>query len=103
MATLTIMSSVGLRELKNQLSKYVQRARSGETVSITDRGEVVAELAPPKRFSQNGEPVTTLDELRRKGFLYGAGNNDISLYPSMPHALKRLTVSDLLDESRGSR
>jgi antitoxin (DNA-binding transcriptional repressor) of toxin-antitoxin stability system len=97
------MSSVGLRELKNQLSKYVERAKSGETVSITDRGHVVAELNPPKKISPTGEPTTTLDELRRKGLLYGGKANDPSLYPSMPRALKRSSVLTLLDEERGPR
>ena len=41
------MKTVGLRELKNSLSKYVRHIRKGETIAITDRGEVVAELTPP--------------------------------------------------------
>jgi antitoxin (DNA-binding transcriptional repressor) of toxin-antitoxin stability system len=95
------MSAVGLRELKNQLSKYVQRAKSGETVLITDRGIVVAELSPPGKHSD--ETVTTIEEMRRKGLLYGGGPNDRSRYPTMAHALKRSSVSRLLDEERGSR
>ena|SRR5437764_14910038 len=97
------MSAVGLRELKNQLSKYVQRVRSGETVLVTDRGEIVAELSPPKKTSKAGDAVTTVDELRRKGLLYGGGPNEASLYPKMPRALKRMKVARLLDEERGSR
>src|SRR5229473_2793344 len=96
------MPSVGLRELKNNLSKYVARARSGETVAITDRGHVVAELTAPKRISAAGERMTTLEELRRKGVLYGGGPNDPALYPAMPHVLKRRSASSLLDEERGS-
>jgi prevent-host-death family protein len=97
------MSTVGLREFKNKFSKYVNRARSGESLSITDRGHVVAELSPPKRVSQTGEPITTLDELRRRGVLYGgAGQNDASLYPAMPRAIKR-PVASLLDDERGGR
>jgi len=96
------MSTVGLREFKNKFSKYVARARGGESVSITDRGHIVAELSPPKRFSPTGEPMTTLDDLRRKGVLYGAGRNAAALYPAMPRVLKR-SVSTLLDEERGSR
>jgi prevent-host-death family protein len=102
-ATLQDMSEVGLRELKNQLSKYVKRARSGETVSITDRGEVVAELVPPDKLRRNGLPTTSLDELRRKGILYGDGKNAAGLYPAMPRALKHGTSSELLDEVRGDR
>src|SRR5437867_13062047 len=76
------MSAVGLRELKNRLSRYVQRARSGETVLITDRGEIVAELSPPRKTSAAGEAITTLEEMRRKGLLHGGGTNDPSLYRS---------------------
>lgn len=37
---------VGIRELKTRLSEYVDRARAGETVVVTDRGRPVAELRP---------------------------------------------------------
>jgi prevent-host-death family protein len=97
------MSSVGLRELKNQLSRYVQRARSGETVWITDRGEVVAELSPPKKGLRPGDTVSNLEEMRRKGALYGGGRNDPGLYPAMPRALRRSSAAALLDEERGRR
>src|SRR5262245_15279073 len=95
------MSAVGLRELKNRLSRYVQRAKSGETVLITDRGEVVAELSPPRKISASGEPTTTLEEMRRRGLLHGGGVNDRSLYPALTCTLRRSSVSDLLDEERG--
>ncbi len=97
------MSRVGLRELKKQLSKYVQRAKSGETVIITDRGVVVAELSPPKRSSRSGEIVTTLTELRRRGLVHGDGPNDPTRYPVMPRALKGVPAADLLDSERGSQ
>jgi prevent-host-death family protein len=96
------MNAVGLRELKNQLSRYVQRARSGETVLITDRGEVVAELTPPRKGS-SGEALTTLEEIKRKGLLYGGAPNISSLYPRLSRALKRRSASELLDEERGRR
>jgi prevent-host-death family protein len=95
------MSAVGLRNLKNQLSRYVQRARSGETVLITDRGEVVAELSPPRKTSAAGEAITTLEEMRRKGLLHGGGANDPSLYPNLSRTLRRSSVSELLDQERG--
>ncbi len=40
------MRTVGLKTLKNKLSEYVRAAASGETVVITDRGRVVAEIVP---------------------------------------------------------
>ena len=42
------MRSVGLKVLKNKLSEYVRLAASGETVLVTDRDRVVAELGPPQ-------------------------------------------------------
>src|SRR5947208_1103633 len=42
------MRAVGLRTLKNKLSEYVRLAASGETVLVTDRDRVVAEIVPPQ-------------------------------------------------------
>lgn len=41
------MRSVGITLLRNKLSEYVRLAAGGETVLVTDRGHVVAELGPP--------------------------------------------------------
>ena len=41
------MRSVGLKVLKNKLAEYVRRAAAGETVLVTDRDRVVAEIVPP--------------------------------------------------------
>lgn len=42
------MRKVGIKTLKNELSKYIRAAAAGETVLVTDRGQVVAEIAPPQ-------------------------------------------------------
>jgi antitoxin (DNA-binding transcriptional repressor) of toxin-antitoxin stability system len=42
------MRAVGVKVLKNKLSEYVRLAQSGETVLVTDRDRVVAELGPPQ-------------------------------------------------------
>ena len=41
------MRSVGIKTLNNHLSEYVRLAAGGETVLVTDRDRVVAELGPP--------------------------------------------------------
>lgn len=41
----TSRSEVGIRELKNGLSKYIERVRAGEEVIVTDRGRPVARLS----------------------------------------------------------
>ncbi len=45
---LSSMRSVGIKSLKDKLSEYVRLAESGETVLVTDRDRVVAELVPPR-------------------------------------------------------
>jgi len=42
------MRSVGIKSLKDKLSEYVRLAAAGETVLVTDRDRVVAELMPPR-------------------------------------------------------
>jgi antitoxin (DNA-binding transcriptional repressor) of toxin-antitoxin stability system len=41
------LRAVGLKTLKNKLSEYVRLAAGGETVLVTDRDRVVAEIGPP--------------------------------------------------------
>ncbi len=51
-ATFKHMKAVGISELTNHLSEYVRKVRGGESVLVTDRGEVVAELGPPGELSR---------------------------------------------------
>ncbi len=40
------MVSVGVRELRDNLSEYLSRVRDGESLVITDRGKPIGELGP---------------------------------------------------------
>lgn len=42
----TTRSEVGIRDLKNSLSKYIDRVRDGEELIVTDRGRPVATISP---------------------------------------------------------
>lgn len=48
---------VGIRELRQDLSRYVKRAREGERVVVTDRNRPVAILAP---LPENEDPYQRL-------------------------------------------
>ena len=39
-------TSVGVRELRQNLSKHLERVKRGETLTVTDRGREVAKLVP---------------------------------------------------------
>ncbi|MBA2275755.1 MAG: type II toxin-antitoxin system Phd/YefM family antitoxin [Chloroflexi bacterium] len=63
------MRAVGLKVLKNRLSEYVRLAASGETVLVTDRERVVAELVPPRAGRETLASDAILAEAVRKGWL----------------------------------
>jgi antitoxin (DNA-binding transcriptional repressor) of toxin-antitoxin stability system len=63
------MRAVGLKVLKNKLSEYVRLAASGETVLVTDRDRVVAELAPPQKNRSPFLADALLAEAVRHGWI----------------------------------
>ncbi len=99
------MKSVSLRKLKNRLSQCVREVRAGESILVTDRGEVVAELVPPGcGMGERGAGLPPgLVALARRGLVTLGAPNHPALYPDLPSVLKRYTSHQLLDEDRGSR
>jgi antitoxin (DNA-binding transcriptional repressor) of toxin-antitoxin stability system len=63
------MRSVGLKVLKNRLSEYVRLAAGGETVLVTDRDRVVAEIVPPQPGRSPLLADALLAEAVRKGWV----------------------------------
>jgi antitoxin (DNA-binding transcriptional repressor) of toxin-antitoxin stability system len=63
------MRAVGLKVLKNKLSEYVRLAASGETVLVTDRDRVVAELGPPREGRSPLLADARLAEAVRQGWI----------------------------------
>jgi len=89
------MTTVGIAELRQNLSKYLRLVDKGERLVVTDRNRPVAELGPP---SSTGE---ALDRLMAEGRVSRPRRR--SLPPPLtlggdPHAL-----SNALDEVRGER
>ena len=63
------MRSVCLKVLKNKLSEYVRLAAGGETVLVTDRDQVVAEIVPPRAGRSPLLADALLAEAVREGWL----------------------------------
>ena len=63
------MRAVGLKVLKNKLSEYVRLAARGETVLVTDRDRVVAELGPPQAGRAEDVGDALLADVLRQGWL----------------------------------
>lgn len=99
------MISVGVRDLKNRLSEYLRRVRLGESVLVTDRGEVVAELSPPGQEATDSSAPAGLLALAKRGLVTLGTPGEQSLYPALPRARRpgRHGAVQLLDEERGTR
>lgn len=84
---------VGVRELRDQLSSYLDRVRNGEQIEVTDRGRPVALLIPLP------EDRRQLAELIESGVLTPAKRpwRPRPLVPIPPGAP---TLSEALDELR---
>jgi antitoxin (DNA-binding transcriptional repressor) of toxin-antitoxin stability system len=66
---LRAMRAVGLKTLKNKLSEYVRMAASGETILVTDRDRVVAELVAPRTGRAEHLADAQLADAVRNGWL----------------------------------
>jgi len=49
------MITVGVRDLKNQLSQYLQYVKRGEKIIITEHNRVIAEISSPSNEVSNTE------------------------------------------------
>lgn len=90
------MTSIGIRELRQQASHYVALAKAGERVEVTDRGRLVAYLVP---VESDG---SALDRLEAAGqYRPPAGHvSELGDPPPVPHGRRGLTdvLADMRDE-----
>jgi antitoxin (DNA-binding transcriptional repressor) of toxin-antitoxin stability system len=103
-STFDDMKTVGIRELKNRLSEYLRDVRAGESVLVTDRGEVVAEFSPPRHGATDPTVPAALLLLAKRGLITLGTPGDSSLYKPMPRSRRgKRSAAQLLDEERGPR
>ena len=89
------MQAIGIKALKNRLSEYVRAAASGETVLVTDRGRVVAELIAP-RVREDALPAEQrMGELIREGLVTPAR---VSVKARLPRRKPVARLADLMRE-----
>ena len=94
------MTSTGIRELKNNLSRFIRRIEAGERVAITAHGRVVAELVPPGRSARTS-PAGRWEELIAAGILHppAEAGDPFEDWPDI--RLPAGTAAELIDSDRG--
>ncbi|MBI4896888.1 MAG: type II toxin-antitoxin system prevent-host-death family antitoxin [Actinobacteria bacterium] len=89
------MNSVGVAELRQNLSKYLRRVENGERLVVTDHNKPVAELGPA--------PSTG----RELDLVIAEGRATAPRRAALPKPLKisgdTMSISRALDEVRGER
>lgn len=89
------MRAVGLKVLKNRLSEYVRLAAGGETVLVTDRDRVVAELVPPRDGRSALLADAVLADAVRKGWVTPPLMLGTEPPPRIPVAPLRMLLAEL--------
>lgn len=84
------VAEVGVRELRDHLSRWLARVEAGDEVIVTDRGRAVARLGPTAR--------TRLDELIDAGVVTPAKK---AKSDSLPHPVEfDGSVTELVEAQR---
>jgi antitoxin (DNA-binding transcriptional repressor) of toxin-antitoxin stability system len=95
------MRKVGIKALKNGLSGYIRAVAAGETLLVTDRDRVVAEIRPALPESEGTEAERGWAELVRLGVVTPA-----RIPPEAPMPPRRTPIMSIeemlrdLDEAR---
>ena len=94
------MKQAKVSDLKNQLSRYLDYVRNGETVLVLDRNIPVAELRPVSEKISNGR----IAALERKGIIRrGSGRLPTGFLKKIPAGKPAGVLAALLDEREKGR
>jgi prevent-host-death family protein len=95
MLTVVDVDSVGVRELRQNLSVYLRRIEQGETLRVTGHGRPVALLTPIPRTGDG-----MLDELEAAGVLLPARDPGRPLPEPRPRTPGKPPLSEVLIRER---
>ncbi len=101
------MKAVGIRELKNNLSRFLDDVRRGEHIWVTDRHEVIAELHRPT--TPLADRVSRWDAFvereSRRGKLSRPSRSTASMSEAakLPKLPATVDIAKLLEETRSDR
>lgn len=87
---------VGVRELRQNLSVYLDRVKQGETLEVTEHGRPVAQLGPRRQ-----EPVSIIDQMMADGRITPATFDHRKIPPPPPNPdPSGRTLTEILLEMR---
>jgi hypothetical protein len=94
------IKTIGIKDLKNNLSAHLREVRRGAKILVSDRSRVVAELhEPTSEYSHLETQDPVVGEWLREGAVLPPSGNKAPL-PASPIQLKEGTARRLLDQGR---
>jgi prevent-host-death family protein len=90
----------GIRELRDNLSRYIRRVDAGQRIAVTAHGRVVAELVPPGTAARQA-PGRRWDELIARDILHPPAETGDPFEDWPEIRLKPGTAAELIDADRG--
>ena len=98
---MTDLKTVGIKDLKNNLSAYLREVRRGTRVLVSDRNRVVAELHEPRAGYAVDTPMDPVLAEWIDGGLVSPPTTSKSKLPPSPVRLPAGSAARLLDRDRG--
>jgi prevent-host-death family protein len=88
------MTTIAHRELRNQSSKILERVKNGETIDVTNNGEVAATLIPPA--------ISPFERLLLSGSVRRAASQAVD-FQIVRRVSSDATTAEIVSELRGDR
>lgn len=88
------MDQVGVRELRQNLSVYLDRVKQGEALEVTERGHPVAVLAPLRESDSPLERLRAQGRLRPAVLPWDSLPEPLPAIPGDPYPLTRALMED---------
>jgi prevent-host-death family protein len=96
MCYIVVMERIGVRELRQHASRYLARVKAGETVEVTERGQLVALLVPPDPAASGRDRLVASGRLMR-------ASRPVTLPRRVPANPGGPDTASVLDELREDR
>ncbi|BCW74794.1 type II toxin-antitoxin system prevent-host-death family antitoxin [Arthrobacter sp. FX8] len=88
------MTTIPHRELRNQSSKILERVKNGETIDVTNNGEVAATLIPPA--------ASPFERLLLSGSVRQAAESPVD-FQLLQRVTSDVGTADIIADLRGDR
>jgi prevent-host-death family protein len=97
------MLMVGVRDLKNQLSQYLQHVKNGEKVIVTEHNKIIAEISVPDEKKEDNMLFIEqeLEKLSQEGEIILAKRN--KSYTILPETRENIDWEKIYHETRADR